>query len=403
MNPFFLMAFLYFGVALLTAGANALNALGVLPYVNGFTWLRVHFITLGIITELAFGFLPIILSKQKSRERPPLNWQAWLTLNAGLALLLVGIPTINSVFITLGGGLIFLAVLLLMQELYSLGTDLKRVGAESIKFYLAGLGFLLIGIVVGTGLWQQWLPGLRIAVPIEVHIHANSWGFMALVFAGLLIDLYPAITGKALAWPKSTTPIFWLMTFGALGLVLGPWLPSKAVLAPGLVMHAIATIWLLINIIKPIWGDKSSWTPGMWHLTSSYLWFFAPVFFAPFVLFKVNGFSGVGIEQNAPQALVYGWILQFSFALMPFLLTRVLKPTQKASLGGSWASLILAHSGSVFLWLSIFLVSQQMVLKGVAYSLWTFAAIPIFLTLWRSLNNSSEASEVLSDRLVEGA
>ena len=63
-------------------------------------------------------------------------------------------------------------------------------------------------------------------VPIEVHIHANNWGLMSLVFAGLLIDLYPQFTGRELAWPRSVKAIFWLMSWGALGLVLGPWTGS---------------------------------------------------------------------------------------------------------------------------------------------------------------------------------
>jgi hypothetical protein len=31
----------------------------------------------------------------------------------------------------------------------------------------------------------------------------------------------------------------------------------------------------------------------------------------------VSGCPGAGIEQNAPQALIYGWVLQFGYALLP--------------------------------------------------------------------------------------
>jgi len=93
-------------------------------------------------------------------------------------------------------------VLLLIQQLRrpTLGVNGGR------SFYLAGLSYLLLGIIVGSGLWFGWDTALRMAVPIEIHIHANNWGFMALVFAGLIVDLYPGFTGRTLAWPRSIQP-----------------------------------------------------------------------------------------------------------------------------------------------------------------------------------------------------
>lgn len=37
---------------------------------------------------------------------------------------------------------------------------------------------------------------------------------------------------------------------------------------------------------------------------------FIPVPVAPLIILGVPGFPGVGIEQNAPRALIYGWVLQ---------------------------------------------------------------------------------------------
>lgn len=85
---------------------------------------------------------------------------------------------------------------------------------------------------------------------------------MALVFAGLLVDLYPDFAKRPLAWSRSVTPIFWMMTLGALGLVLYPWLHSLWFAVPGLILHLGATIWLLLNVVKPLWGDRRAWTAG---------------------------------------------------------------------------------------------------------------------------------------------
>ena len=122
-----------------------------------------------------------------------------------------------------------------------------------------------------------WGAAMRMQVPIEVHIHANNWGLMSLVFAGLIIDLYPKFAGRSLDSPRSMTPIFWLMTLGAFGLVMGPWLKSLWFIVPGLVAHLTATLWLIANMVRPLKGDRKAWTPGMWHLITSYTWILVPV------------------------------------------------------------------------------------------------------------------------------
>ena len=140
---------------------------------------------------------------------------------------------------------------------------------------------------MGTGLWQGWSGPLQIKTPLEVHIHANNWGFMSMVFAGLLIDLYPSFAGHSFASPRTITRIFWLMTFGALGLVLGPWFKVNALLAPGLILHVIATVTLLLNVIRPLARDGKMGTPGALHITTAYIWLFIPLMAAPAIILKV--------------------------------------------------------------------------------------------------------------------
>jgi cytochrome c oxidase cbb3-type subunit I len=391
MNPYFLMVILYMSVAVLAALDSSLTSFTLVPWFNGLRWLRVHLITLGTLTEVAFGLLPIIVAIQAGRARPAIRWDIWLALNAGLITLLVGIPLVNSALILTGGTLIFIAVLLLMRQLNALrplpGATRQPQGEQEPTghgFYLAGLAYLLVGILVGTGLWLNWGSFLRIAVPIEVHIHANNWGFMSLFFAGLIVDLYPRFAGRSLAWPRSIKPIFWMMTLGALGLVIGPWVNSLTFSVPGLVLHLTATTWLLLNVIKPLLMDAQVWrSPGIWHLVTSYAWILAPVLVAPLIIFKVPGFPGAGIEQNAPQALIYGWALQFGYAIIPYLFARLFLPNEPARLGGNWGSLLAVHLGGVFLWASIFNPPYYELLHGIAYLLWSLSMLPIVAALWR--------------------
>ena len=386
-NPYFLMTLLYAFLAVLAAVDASAASLNLLPWFNGLRWLRVHFITLGVLTEVIFGLLAALVAARSGQPKPKTRWDIWLTLNAGLLTLIVGVPLANGALMLAGGTLIFIAATLLMKQL----SDLRPVAPANNspagtgrKFYIAGLSYLLLGIFVGTGLWIGWPQLFQIKVPIEVHIHANNWGFMSLVFAGLLVDLYPGFAKRQLAWPRSITPIFWMMTTGALGLVLGPWFKNEIFSVPGLILHLSATVWLLLNVVKPLLGDRAVWSaPGFWHLVTSYTWFLAPVLVAPLILLKVPGFPGAGIEQNAPQALIYGWVMQFGFALIPYLFRRTFLSGEAAKLGGSWFSLVTVHLGGAFLWVSIFIKDYQSVLHGTAYALWAVSIIPILIDLWR--------------------
>jgi cytochrome c oxidase cbb3-type subunit I len=196
-TPYLLMAFLYILLALLTALDAAFTSFTLIPWFNGLRWLRVHFITLGVLTQTLFGLLPGLVAIRTNQPRPKFRWDIWATLNAGLVILLIGIPMLHVYLIFTGGTLVFLATLLLGMQLYGMrvltGKQPPTPAGEQVdlragrKFYLAGLSYFLLGIIIGTGLWLGWGNILRIQNPIEVHIHANNWGLMSMVFAGLLV------------------------------------------------------------------------------------------------------------------------------------------------------------------------------------------------------------------------
>jgi hypothetical protein len=367
LNPFLLMAVFYLIVAIVAAADAALTSFGLLPWFTGLPWLRVHFITLGVFTEAAFGVLPAFLAARRGAPRPATRWDIWLLLNAGLVVLLAGVPSINPALIITGGTLVFIAALLLILQLRGLGFA-QTPGSGSLKFYVTGLVYLLTGILVGTGLWVGWSEPLRIGVPKEVHIHANSWGFASLVFAGLLIDLAPALTAAPLASRRTISAIFWAMALGALGLVLGPWLHGNLfATVPGLVLHITATLWLLVVLVQALRRHGLFARAGAWHLVVSYVWILLPVLMAPLILLGVANVPGADIEATAPQALVYGWMLQFFYAVTPYFVARWLLRDADARLGGNWLSLAAVNLGSVLIWASIFLVDIRAPLHAASY------------------------------------
>lgn len=369
LNPFLLMAAFYLVVAIVAVLDATLTSLNLIPWFVGLPWLRVHFVTLGVLTQVAFGVLPAFVAGRRGAAAPATRWDIWLLLNAGLVVLLAGMPSVNATLIIVGGALIFTAVTLLILHVRSIGGG-QAQGSGSLKFYLTGLVYLLVGIIIGTGLWVGWSEPLRIGVPKEAHIHANSWGFAALVFAGLLVDLLPALTGKPLAGRRAINAIFWAMSLGALGLVLGPWLGGNLVVTvPGLLLHIGATAALLILLARSLRGAGLYARAGAWHLSLSYMWILLPVMMAPLIILKVANVPGVDIEATAPQALIYGWMLQFLYAVTPYFAARWLLRDPAARLGGNWLSLVTVNLGSVLIWASIFLAGVRGPLHATAYVL----------------------------------
>lgn len=391
-TPYLLTSLVFLAVALLAALDAALTHAALLPWFNGLRWLRVHLITLGLVTETLFGLLPLLAAARAGLPAPPPRLDIWLLLTSGILVLLAGIPLVNPALILGGGSLVFAATLLLLRQLAALrraepAAALPAAAPPALPrgrpFYLAGLAFFLVGILVGTGLWLGWSEVLRIAAPIEVHIHANSWGFLALAFAGLLVDQYPHFAGRPLAWPGSVPWIRRLMILAALGLVLGPWLARMALTAPGMLLFLGATIALLANLAWPLRGDPLLRTPGLVHLFAAYAWIIAPLLFAPFILLGMAGFPTAAVEGNAPQALIYGWALQLGVALFPFLYARALLGPEAARLGGSWLSVAALNLGSFLLFAGIFDEPRRAVLHMSAYLLWTVALVPFLAQLYR--------------------
>lgn len=400
MNPFLLMAVFYLVLVVLAAADAALTSLSLFPWFVGLPWLRAHFITLGVLTETAFGILPNYVAARRNAPPPPPRWDIWVVLNAGLVLLVAGIPSVTSPLIITGGTLIFVAVIMLIVQLRQLGADAKP-GAGSLKYYVTGLVFLLVGILVGTGLWIGWSEPLRIHVPKEVHVHANSWGFASLVFAGMLIDVIPALTGSALVSRRTNNAIFWLMTVGALGLVAGPWLArTYSVTVPGLILHLAATLWLIVALVRELRRHKLLRTASALHLPISYIWILLPVLMAPFVVLKVPGMPAADIEGTAPQALVYGWFLQFLYAILPYFAARWLLRDPNARLGGNWLSLITVNLGSILIWVSIFLVAYRAPIHGMAY---VFLTISVVAGAWEAIVITRTALQRNHERLEREA
>jgi hypothetical protein len=88
------------------------------------------------------------------------------------------------------------------------------------------------------------------------------------------------------------------------------------------------------------------------------------------------------VESIAPQALIYGWMLQFGVALIPYIARRFLLKEENPRLGGNWVSLTTATAGSLLVWLSIFIVPARGVLYGIGFTLYTLTLIRPLIELF---------------------
>jgi hypothetical protein len=113
--------------------------------------------------------------------------------------------------------------------------------------------------------------------------------------------------------------------------------------------------------------------PGAWHLVSSYLWILAPVLVAPLIL--LGFLDGGPIEATAPQALIYGWVLPFGIALIPYIARRFFLKEENPQMGGCWGSLAAATFGSILVWVSIFAGEASGLLYGIGFMFYALAFV----------------------------
>ncbi|MFT3894210.1 MAG: hypothetical protein QM730_21480 [Anaerolineales bacterium] len=112
--PYLLTALLYAFIALFAAADVSLISLNLVSAFVALRWVRVHFITLGVISQVVFGLLPPLVASLSKKPRPAMRWDIWLTLNAGLVALVAGFSSLNHPMIFTGGTLIFVAATLLL-------------------------------------------------------------------------------------------------------------------------------------------------------------------------------------------------------------------------------------------------------------------------------------------------
>lgn len=408
-NPFLLVAGLYLSVGLLAVVGRLgveLGAIGSLPRLR---WLTIHFVTIGGLTQALFGALPALVRSDfgamsaKTRNR----WFQWVSLNTGYPLVLLGMATGNTTTAVSGATLVLVALGGLLVTVAQTSVS----GDHRSRFFRTAPWFLAVGILAAFGmLLGVHGPGGYFG-SIEAHVHANVWGFLALVAAGALLTVIPSTFGAELRYPRLRGVAYWGVTAGAAGLVAGPWLARHELTMGGLVVYVVGTAALLANVVGTYHAGDRTRTRRLALVLGAYLWLAFPVPWAPLVLLFPETVPGAAIEVAAIDGLVFGWMLQLAMAFLPAVAVSLGRETRDigtlldaaAGVVGrpSWLQIASVNLGMLALWATamppLAAVADSLALGGyllVAVA-WTF----LLGDLWTALTARASATDAVTESL----
>lgn len=395
-NPFFVMAGLYLTVGVLAIVGKLAVAVGFVEPLSQLRWVLIHLVTIGAMTQALFGALPHLVSSVGSSTTqlsPRRRWSQWIFLNMGYPLILFGMTTGSTLVTVTGGTIVLVALALLLVTVHRRSAGSR--GSLLSRYYRVAPWFLVVGIFAAFGmLLNVHGPGGYFG-SIEAHVHANVWGFLALVVAATLLQLIPVLTGTELRYPRLKRIPFWGMTIGTVGLVSGPWLAMHVLTVTGLAIYVIGTIALLANIVGT--ERASGWTKDarVGHILGAYVWLVFPVPWAPLVLLFPNVVPVALIETAAINGLVFGWMLQLAMALLPSVVgafegteggVDVPSAVESSSYAPSWLGVGSINLGMLALWATVLpVVSNSSEMLSVAG--FTLIALPwaVFVVrLWQT-------------------
>ncbi len=378
-NPFYATAGLFLVLDALAVALTALAYLGIMPALPALAWLRVHLLTIGVVVEMILGSLPGLIAAQFG-ARPPsrlLNGALWLLVNLGLALLLIGMPSSDGRIAALGGISILAALILLLLNV--LGQWNKRLNPanSSTRLYIAGPLFFVFGILMALSMLLGWPAPGGLSGLLEAHVHANVWGFLALVVAGFLLDYIPRWVNQPLRLPAAVHLTTRLLITGAVCLVAGPWFGFLPLTILGLVLYVCGTALLLVNLVGTIAASRG-WTPSLAHLSTAYLWMLVPAGVAPGVLALTGKLPTGAIETAAVSGLIAGWVLQIVLGALP--LRFAIADTQAR---GSWFSVLAVNLGVALLWAAAFWpdFDSARIITAAGYSAILIGWLPLLVVL----------------------
>lgn len=401
-NPFLLIAGLYLSVGLLAVVGKLGVELGAIDSLPRLRWLTIHFVTIGGLTQALFGALPALVSSASATMSATTRnrWFQWLSLNAGYPLILIGMAAGDTVTAVFGATFVLVALGRLLVTVFQGSTS----GDHRTRYFRTAPWFLAVGIVAAFGmLLNIHGPGGYFG-SIEAHVHANVWGFLALVAAGALLTAMPHLFGADLRYPRLRGVTYWGITAGAAGLVAGPWLARHELTMAGLAVYVVGTAALLANVVGTYRAGDRTRTRRLALILGAYLWLAFPAPWAPLVLLFPETVPGAAIELAAINGLVFGWMLQLAMAFLPAVAVTLGSETEdfisRLDAAGeivgrpSWLQIASVNFGMLALWATAMppleVLADSLTLVG--YLLIAVAWAFLVADLWTALASRSSVT-----------
>lgn len=395
------MAGLYLTVGLLAVVGKLAVEVGFVEPLSQLRWVMIHLVTIGAMTQALFGALPHLVgsvSNSSTDFSSRSRWTQWISLNTGYPLILFGMTTGSTLVAVTGATIVLFALALLLVTVYRVSADSH--GSLLSRYYRVAPWFLVVGIFAAFGmLLNVHGPGGYFG-SIEAHVHANVWGFLALVVAATLLHLVPALAGTELRYPCLKRVTFWGVTIGAVGLVSGPWLAMHVLTFTGLAIYVIGTIALLANIVGTMRASGCTKDARVGHILGAYVWLVFPVPWAPFVLLFPNVIPGAPIEMAAINGLVFGWMLQLAIAFLPIVVDAfqdtegvvdMMGAIRSSSYAPSWMGVGSINLGMLALWATAFPVFSNVaeMLSVAGFALIALPWAMFVVRLWQTFITDS--------------
>ena len=390
-NPFYLMAGVYLVLDVLALAAMALATAGVGIPIPNLSWLRIHLLTIGVVTQVVLGALPDLMAARLGVKPPgrALNGALWLLVNASFALLLYAMPLGLAPLAAITAGGVFLAIVIMLASFHLRGASPPFGARAGALLFVAGPLFFLFGIYMAVSMLLGWPARGGFFGQIEGHVHANVWGFLAMIVAGFLLERIPAAVGRPLRWPRLVPTTSWLLILGGAGLVLGPWLGVLPMTMVGIAVYIIGTASLLANLAATAVAGRR-WTANIAHLLIAYLWMIVPAAVAPIILAITGKLPTGQVEAAAVSGLIGGWVFQIALGALPLRLRELRHLT--TGWDGWWLSVALLNLGVLLIWASAFVTATDLAttLTVAGYALLVVAATPPTIAILRLLLRGPE-------------
>lgn len=293
-------------------------------WVPNSTWLMVHMVTLGLITNSILiwsqHFTEALLKLKLPDEARKTQVGRIYGLNASMIVLMVGI--VGGIYpLTLLGS----TGVGLMVAWHGLNLLLQLRGAlparfdSTVRFYIAAAWLLPVGATFGALLARNSMTADLYNRLLLGHETVNVQGFVGLTVVGTLMTLWPTMLRTKMhpvAVQLSKIGL-WGMVAGVTVTTLAALFNLRSLVGAGLVIYALALLVIAVLMVKTCAAKKPLDYPTL-SVAAGFAWLIVGTVWTAVMVFSTD-FAQLHLRTVTP-VFVAGFLLQVLLGAMSYLL-----------------------------------------------------------------------------------